>query len=201
MKITNNGSDTIQHITSCAQSTINSLCTKVKKLWDQLAKLFTFATNNDNHTLEKVVTIPTKQPEEMDISSIFKEPIATHPKENESLYTSLENIYEEIDCDEPIYEEISEPIYEEIPAAKALFLPKEESIYDVPTQPIYAAVIKNRDPLYDAPKNNKPVGIRLPDPLEPGIKRLISDIESHLDNAKKSIPPTLSVLEGSEISI
>lgn len=189
MKITNNGIDTINHITSCAQSTINTLCTKVKKLWDQLVKLFTLATNHNNHMLEKVVTIPTKQPEEMNISWIFNEPIGTHPKENESFYMSMENIYGEIDCDEPIYEEI--------PAAKALFLPKEESFYDASTQPIYAAVIKNREPIYDVPMNNKPVG----DPLEPGIKRLISDIESHLDNAKKSMPPKLSVLEGSEISI
>lgn len=196
MKITNNGSDTIHHITSCAQSTINSLCTKVKKIWDQLVKVFTLPTNNDNHALEKVITMPIKQPEEIDISWIFNEPTLKHSEENLP-YTSIENVYEEIDCDEPIYEEIDEPIYEEIPGAKALFLPKEESIYDVPTKPVYAAVIKNREPVYDVPKNNRLVK----DPLEPGLKSLISNIESHLDNAKKSMPPKLSVLEGSQISI
>lgn len=187
MKITNNGSDTIHHIAFCAQSTINSLCKKVKNLWDQLMKLFTIPTNNDTHKIEKVVTIPTKQAEEMDISWVFNEPTLKDSKERESLYMSME----------PIYEEIDEPIYDEIPAANALFLPKEQSHYDVPTMPIYAAVIKNRKPIYDVPKNNKPVG----NPLEPGVKKFISDIESHLDNAKKSMPPKLSVLEGSEISI
>ncbi len=195
MKITNNGSDAIHHITSCAHSTINSLFTKIKKLWDQLVKLFTFVTNNDDYKLEKVVTLPTKQQEEMDISWIFDEPIGTHSKENEPLYVSRENIYEEIDCDEPIYEEI--------PSVKGLFLPKEESIYDVPTRPIYAAVLKDREPIYDIPMNNKPLETKSYDPLAVKLetKRLISDIESHLDSAKKSIPTKLSVLEGSEISI
>ena len=131
----------------------------------------------------------------MDISWIFDEPIGTHSKENEPLYVSRENIYEEIDCDEPIYEEI--------PSVKGLFLPKEESIYDVPTRPIYAAVLKDREPIYDIPMNNKPLETKSYDPLAVKLetKRLISDIESHLDSAKKSIPTKLSVLEGSEISI
>lgn len=184
MKITNNGSDIIHHLTSCSNSKLNSLCEKVKNLWSQLAKLFTLIMNNDNSNskIEKVVTMPTKQSEEMNISWIFNEPIGKPVEENELLYTSIENIYEEIN-DEPIYEEIPEPIYEEIPGAEQLFL-QEESIYDIPM-------------------NNKPVETKSSTTLgmNSDIKRIISDIESHLDNAKKSTPPKLSILEGSEISI
>lgn len=188
MKIMTNGIDTIHHLTSCTHSALNSLCTKLKNLWDQLVKLIAFVTDNDNYQLEKVVTMPTQPSEEMDISWTFNNP----------LETAQEHIYEEIDCEEPIYEEIDE-FYAEIPAAKGLFI-KEESLYDVPTRPIYAAVLKNREPLYEVPKNNKLVETKLL-VEELGTKTPIFDIESYLEKAKQSVPSKLSLLEGSEISI
>lgn len=188
MKIMTNGINTIHHLTSCTHSALNSLCTKVKKLWNHLVNLLDFSTDSDNYQLEKVVTMPTQPTEEMDISWTFNNPLEMNE----------EHIYEEIDREEPIYEEIDE-LYEEIPAAKGLFI-KQESLYDVPMRPIYAAALKNRELLYEVPTNNKLVETKS-FAEEPGTKSRISDIESYLEKAKQSMPSKLSLLEGSEIFI